>query len=207
VEDAALHWSRFGTGWIASGGLPGPGDPATSAEMNTSAGVRTSAGVAPGVEEATSKEAAVNEGKPAHIATMDMPIEPPDRLDEQFAVVGAVFVQEPEEPGEQGKLEEPAELEEQEEPGEPKKPEKPAELGEPEESGEPKKLGELEELGVYWKLEEDSNWDERPPGEDKRPLPFCMDWSCGCGAEDTVYILGRARPPAVTRACIKMPTE
>jgi hypothetical protein len=79
-----------------------------------------------------------------------------------------VFVQEPEEP---------AELEEPEEPGEQGKPEEPGELEELEEPGEPKKPGELEELGEYRKLEEDLVWDERPPGEDDRPLPVRMDWS------------------------------
>ncbi len=60
---------------------------------------------ATGAEEATSEEAAVNEGKPAHIATMDKPAKPPNRLNEQFAVISAVFVQEPEEPCKPGKPE------------------------------------------------------------------------------------------------------
>jgi hypothetical protein len=81
VENAALHRSHFGTGWIASCRPPGLGDPATSARAATSA------------EEATSKEEAVNKGEPAHIATMDKPAKLPDRLDEQFAVISAVFVQ------------------------------------------------------------------------------------------------------------------
>ncbi len=98
-------------------------------------------------------------------------------------------------------------VQEPEEPGKPKKPEEPAELEEPEEPGEPKKPGELEKLGEFRKLEEDSDWDERPHGKDKRPLPFRMDWSRGFGAEETMYILGRARPPAVTRACTKVPAE
>jgi hypothetical protein len=150
VENAALHRSCFGTGWIASGRPPRQGDPATGAEKTTSAGVRTtaeaatgaeeatsaeaatgaeeatsaeaateaeeatsveaatgaeeatSAGAATGAEEATSKEEAVNKGEPAHIATMDKPARPPNSLDEQFAVISAVFVQEPEEPGEPG---------------------------------------------------------------------------------------------------------
>jgi hypothetical protein len=106
VENAALHRSFFGTGWIASGRPPGPGDPATGAEMATGAGMRTSA------EEAASKEEAVNEGKPAHTATMDKPAKPPDRLGEQFTVIGTVCVQKPEEPVE---LQEPEEREEPEE--------------------------------------------------------------------------------------------
>jgi hypothetical protein len=73
AEDAALHRSRFGTGWIASGRPPGPGDPAASARVITSAGVRTSAGKADGAEEAASKEAAVDAGEPAHAATRDQP--------------------------------------------------------------------------------------------------------------------------------------
>ncbi len=82
LEDAALHRSRFGTGWIASWRPPGPGDPATGAEMTASTKEATSAQEATSAEEATSKEAAVNEGKPAHITAMDKPAEPPDRLDE-----------------------------------------------------------------------------------------------------------------------------
>ncbi len=82
VENAALHWSCFGTGWIASGTQPGQGDLATGAEKTISAGVRTSVEAATGAEEATSEQAAVNKGKPAHIATMDKPAKPPDRLDE-----------------------------------------------------------------------------------------------------------------------------
>jgi hypothetical protein len=186
VENAALHRSRFGTGWIACGRPPGPGDPATGAEQATSAGTAT------GAEEATSKEEAVNKGEPAHIATMDKPAKPPDRLDEQFAVISAVFVQEPEEPGDPGKPEEPAELEEPEEPGD---------LEEPEE------LGDLEELEEYRKLEEDLVWDERPPGEDDWPMPVRVDWSRGCGAEDTEYIPGQAGPPAGTFACMEVPAE
>ncbi len=154
---------------------PGQGDPATGAEKTTSAGVRTSAEAATGTEEATSKEEAVVKGKPAHIATMDKPAKPPDRLDEQFVVISAVFVQEPEEPGEPGKPEEP------EEPGDLEEPEEPGDLEEPEEPGD------LEELEEYQKLEEDLVWDERPPGKDDWPMPVRMDWSRGCGAEDTEY--------------------
>jgi len=80
VEDAMLHRSRFGTGWIASGRPPKPGDRAsakgaatsagvrTSAESPTSAGVRTSAessasaGSATSAGLATSASAATNAG-------------------------------------------------------------------------------------------------------------------------------------------------
>jgi hypothetical protein len=34
-----------------------------------------------------------------------------------------------------------------------------------------------------------------------------MDWSRGCGAEDTEYIPGQAGPPARTCACIEVLTE
>ena len=68
---------------------------------------------------------------------MDKPAKPPDRLDEQFAVISAVFVQEPEEP---------AELEEPEEPGDLEEPEEPGDLEEPEEPGD------LEELKEHRKL-------------------------------------------------------
>jgi hypothetical protein len=187
---AHIHTSEETIGWIASGTQPGQGDPATSAEKTTSAGVRTRVEAATGAEEATSEEAAVNKGKPAHIATMDKSAKLPDRLDEQFAVISAVFVYEPEEPGEPGKPEEPAELEEPEEPGDLEEPEEP---------------GDLEELEEYRKLEEDLVWDERPPGEDDWPMPVCMDWSCGCGAEDTKYIPSQARPPARTCANMEVP--
>ncbi len=140
----------------------------------------------------TSKEEAVDKGKPAHIATMDKPAKPPDRLNEQFAVTSAVFVQEPEEPGEPGKPEETAELEEPEEPGDLEEPEEP---------------GNLEELEEYRRLEEDLVWDERPPGEDDWPMPARTDWSRGCGAEDTEYISGQAGPPARACACIEVPAE
>ncbi len=126
VQNAMLQRSRFGTGWIASGRPPGQGDPATSAEAATGAEEATSAeaatgaekatsaeaatgaeeatsvGAATGTEEVISKEEAVNEGEPAHIATMDKPAKPPDRLNEQFAVTSAVFVQEPEDQASQG---------------------------------------------------------------------------------------------------------
>jgi hypothetical protein len=192
VENAALHRSRFGTGWIASGRPPGQGDLATSAGAVTVTEEATSVGAATGAKEATSKEEAVNKGEPAHITAMDKPAKPPDRLDEQFAVTSAVFIQGPKEPGEPGKPEEPAELEEPEEPGDLEEPEEP---------------GDLEELEEYRKLEEDLVWDEGPPGEDDWPMPVRMDWSRGCGAEDTEYIPGQARPPARICACIEVPTK
>ncbi len=48
VEDAELHRSRLGTGWIASGRPPRPGGPLTGAGLTASAGVRTSAEAASG---------------------------------------------------------------------------------------------------------------------------------------------------------------
>ncbi len=83
--------------------------------MTTGAEEATSAGAATSAEEATNKEEAVNKGEPAHIASMDKPAKPPDRLDEQFAVISAVYVQEPEEPGDLEEPEEPGDLEELEE--------------------------------------------------------------------------------------------
>jgi hypothetical protein len=38
-------------------------------------------------------------------------------------------------------------------------------------------------------------------------MPVRMDWSRGCGAEDTEYIPGQAGPPARTCACIEVPAE
>jgi hypothetical protein len=187
VENAALHRSRFRTGWIASGRPPRQGDPAismgaaTGAEEATSTGAATGAeeatstgaatgtgeatstGAATGTEEVASKEEAVNKEEPAHIATVDKPAKPPDRLDEQFAVTSAVFIQEPQEP---------AELEEPEEPA------------------------ELEELEEYRKLEEDLVWDERSSGEDDWLMSVGMDWSHGCGAEDNECIPEQTGPPA-----------
>jgi hypothetical protein len=61
VEDAALHRSLFGTGWIASGRPPGPGDPQTSAGLTASAGVRTSAEAVVGAGKQTRTGAS---GKP-----------------------------------------------------------------------------------------------------------------------------------------------
>jgi hypothetical protein len=128
----------------------------------------------------TSKEEGVNKKEPAQFATMDKPAKPPDRLDDQFAVTSAVFVQEPKEPAELKEPEEPAELEEQE---------------------------ELEELEEYRKLEEDLVWDERPSGEDDWLMSVRMDWSRGCGAEDTECIPEQAGPPARICACIEVPAE
>jgi hypothetical protein len=88
---------------------------ATCTKEATSAEEATCTGAATGTEEVTSKEEAVNKEEPAHIATMDKPAKPPDRLDEQFPVTSAVFVQELKEPAELEEPEEPAEQEEQEE--------------------------------------------------------------------------------------------
>ncbi len=52
-----------------------------------------------GAEEVTSAEAITGaEGATSANATMDKPARPPDRLNEQFAVTSAVFVQEPGDP-------------------------------------------------------------------------------------------------------------
>jgi len=139
VQDAMLLRSHFGTGWIASGRPPGQGDPATSAEEATCTGeaTRTTSaeeatctrettctgeatstkettctGAATGTEEVASKEEAVNKEEPAHIASMEKPAKPPDRLDEQFAITNVVLVQEQEELEEQEELDMQEELEE-----------------------------------------------------------------------------------------------
>ncbi len=54
VEDAMLHRSRFGTGWIASGRPPKPGDRASAKGTTARAGVRISAGSATSAGLATS---------------------------------------------------------------------------------------------------------------------------------------------------------
>ncbi len=71
VEGAMLHRSRFGTGWIASGRPPKPGDRASAKGTAASAGVRTSAGsatstrLATSAGTATSAESATSAGEPA----------------------------------------------------------------------------------------------------------------------------------------------
>jgi hypothetical protein len=71
VEDAMLHRSRFGTGWIASGRPPKPGDRASakgtaaSAGVRTSAGSATSAGLATSAGTATSAKSTTSAGEPA----------------------------------------------------------------------------------------------------------------------------------------------
>jgi hypothetical protein len=132
---------------------------------------------ATGAEKAASAEAA-----------LDKPARPPDRLNEQFAVTSAVFVQEPGEPaelkepkkpGEPAELKEPgepAELKEPEKPGEPaelKEPGGPAELKEPMKPGEPAELkepggpAELKEPGEPAELKEPEKPGE--PAELKEP--------------------------------------
>ncbi len=100
----------------------------------------------------TGKEAAVKKEEPAHIASMEKPAKPPNRLDEQLAVTSAAFVQEPgeparlkepEKPGGPAKLKKPGELAKLKEPGELAKPKKP---GEPAELKEPRRLAGLQEL-------------------------------------------------------------
>ncbi len=119
----------------------------------------------------TSKEAAVKKEEPAHIASMEKPAKPPDRLDEQFAITNVVLVQEQEE------------LEEQEE------------------------LDMQEELEEFRRQEEDLVSDEGPSGEDDWPMPDCMDWSRGYGAEGAECIPEQAGPPAGAYACIRVPEE
>jgi hypothetical protein len=73
VEDAALHRSRFGTGWIASGRLPRPGNRAPAEGTTASAGVRTSAESATSAGEATNQEKAALTKDPAGTATRNKP--------------------------------------------------------------------------------------------------------------------------------------
>ena len=183
VQDAMLLRSHFGTGWIASGRPLGQGDPATSTEEATctgeatrttsaeeatctkeatSTGEASCTGAAAGTEKVTSKEAAVKKEEPAHIASMEKPAKPPDRLDEQFAITNVVLVQEQEE------------------------------------------LEEQEELDMQ---EEDWVSDEGPSDEDDWPMPDCMDWSRGYGAEGAECIPEQAGPPAGAYACIRVPEE
>jgi hypothetical protein len=62
VEDAMLHRSRFGTGWIASGRPPKPGDRAPAKGAAASAGVRTSAGSATSAGSPTGAESPTSAG-------------------------------------------------------------------------------------------------------------------------------------------------
>ncbi len=62
VEDAMLHRSRFGTGWITSGRPPKPGDRAPAKGAAASAGVRTSAGSATSAGSPTSAESPTSAG-------------------------------------------------------------------------------------------------------------------------------------------------
>ncbi len=141
-----------------------PTEAATGAEEAATGAEEAAAGA----EEATSTQAATGAEKAASAeAAMDKPARPPDRPNEQFAVTSAVFVQEPEEPGE------PAELREPEEPGEPAElkepgePGEPAELKEPEEPGEPAELKEPEKPGEPAGLKEPEKPGE--PAELKEP--------------------------------------
>ena len=198
VQNAMLARSHFGTGWIASGRPLGQGDPATSTEEATctgeatrttsteeatctgeatrttsaeeatrtkeatSTGEASCTGAAAGTEKVTSKEAAVKKEEPAHIASMEKPAKPPDRLEEQFAITNVVLVQEQEE------------------------------------------LYMQEELDMQ---EEDLDSDEGPSDEDDWPMPDCMDWSRGYGAEGAECIPEQAGPPAGAYACIRVPEE
>jgi hypothetical protein len=73
VEGAALHRSHFGTGWIASGRPPSPGDLKSAMGMTASVRVRTSAGSATSADEATGEEKAAGTKEPASVATRDKP--------------------------------------------------------------------------------------------------------------------------------------
>ncbi len=85
VEDAALHRSRFGTGWIASRRPPSPGSlksvmgiaasagVTTSAGPATSAGSATSTGTATSLDKATNAEKAADAKEPAGVVRKDKP--------------------------------------------------------------------------------------------------------------------------------------
>jgi hypothetical protein len=73
VEDAALHRSRFGTVWIASGRPPRPGNLGSAKGTTASTGVRTSAESATGMGEATKQERAAGPKEPASTAIRDKP--------------------------------------------------------------------------------------------------------------------------------------
>jgi hypothetical protein len=93
------------------------------------------------------KESATGAEKAANAkAAMDKPARPPERLNEQFAVTSAVFVQEPGEPAQLKEPGGPAELMEPEKPGEPAGLKEPKKPGEPAELKEPRGLAGLKEL-------------------------------------------------------------
>ncbi len=164
AEEAASCAEEAATGAVEA--ATGAEEAATGAEEAATGAEEA----ATGAEEATSAEAA-----------MDKPARPPDRLNEQFAVTSAVFVQEPkgpaelkepEEPVQPDEPKEPAELKEPEVPGEPGEPKGPAELKEPEVPGEPKEPTELKKPE---EPEEDPGWDEWPPDGNNRPLSSRKD--------------------------------
>jgi hypothetical protein len=66
---------------------------------------------------------------------------------------------------------------------------------------------ELEEQGELDMQEEGMVWDEGPSDEDDRPMPDCVNWSHGYGAEDTECIPEQAEPPARICASIGVPAE
>jgi hypothetical protein len=69
---------------------------------------------------------------------------------------------------------------------------------------EQEELEEQEELDMQ---EEDWVSDEGPSDEDDWPMPDCMDWSRGYGAEGAECIPEQAGPPAGAYACIRVPEE
>jgi hypothetical protein len=82
VEDAALYRSRFGTGWIASGVPPGPGNPRSAGGAVVSAGITTNAEVTScaGVTgpDLTSREELADVAEPAGNARMGESRDGPD---------------------------------------------------------------------------------------------------------------------------------
>ncbi len=64
------------------------------------------------------------------------------------------------------------------------------------EPGEWQEPGERQVPGVLEELEEDWDWDERPPGEDDRPLPPHKDWLLGFGGKDIASFHRLAVPQA-----------
>jgi hypothetical protein len=82
VEDAALYRSRFGTGWIASGVPPGPGNPRSVGGAVVSAGVTANAEVTScaGVTsvDLTSREELADVAEPAGNARMGESRDGPD---------------------------------------------------------------------------------------------------------------------------------
>jgi hypothetical protein len=73
VEDAALHRSRFGTGWIASGRPPNPEGPKSAVGGITSAGVRNNAETALSADGVANEKEAASTQEPVSVATRGRP--------------------------------------------------------------------------------------------------------------------------------------